>query len=225
VCPIFANEGLPDVPAGYLERVAKLVREAGGLVIFDEVQAGFGRTGHYWGHQMPGGITPDIVTLGKPMGNGYPIAGVVSRAEIVNTFRDRVMYFNTFGGNPVACAAALTVLDVIEDERLIERVRQVGSSMTQGLRALMNAHEQIGDVRAKGTFWAVELVKDRAAKTPDPELANAVVNRMRADGVLLSRQGTHHNVLKIRPPLPFANEHADLLLETLERCLADSLDG
>jgi 4-aminobutyrate aminotransferase-like enzyme len=225
VCPIFANEGLPEVPAGYLERVAQLVRDAGGLVIFDEVQAGFGRTGHYWGHQMPGGITPDIATLGKPMGNGYPIAGVVSRAEIVNTFRDRVMYFNTFGGNPVACAAALAVLDVIEDEKLIERVRDVGSYMTEALRALMATHEQIGDVRSKGTFWAVELVKNRAAKTPAPDLANAVVNRMRQHGVLISAQGMYRNVLKIRPPLPFATEHADFLLETLERSLAESIDG
>jgi 4-aminobutyrate aminotransferase-like enzyme len=225
VCPIFANEGLPDVPPGYLERAAQLVRDAGGLVIFDEVQAGFGRTGHYWGHQMPGGTRPDIVTLGKPMGNGYPISGVVSRAEIVNAFRDRVMYFNTFGGNPVACAAALAVLDVIENEGLIDRVRHVASYTTQGLRKLMDAHEQIGDVRSKGTFWAVELVKDRAAKTPDPDLANAVVNGMRRRGVLLSRQGTYHNVLKIRPPLPFAPEHADLLLETLELSLVESVDG
>jgi 4-aminobutyrate aminotransferase-like enzyme len=225
VCPIFANEGLPDVPTGYLERAAKLVRDAGGLVIFDEVQAGFGRTGHYWGHQMPGGITPDIATMGKPMGNGYPIAGVVSRAEIVNAFRDRVMYFNTFGGNPVACAAALAVLDVIENERLIDRVRHVSSYMTQGLRKLMDKHEQIGDVRSKGTFWAVELVKDRAAKTADADLANAVVNAMRRNGVLLSRQGTHNNVLKIRPPLQFLPEHADFLLATLERSLMESLDG
>src|SRR5690349_4796712 len=136
VCPIFANEGLPDVPAGYLEGAARLVREAGGFVIYDEVQSGFGRTGHFWGHQMPGGAKPDIVTLGKPMGNGYPIAGVVSRAEIINAFRDRVMYFNTFGGNPVAAAAALAVLDVIEEEGLIERVRDVGSYMSRGLRVL-----------------------------------------------------------------------------------------
>jgi 4-aminobutyrate aminotransferase-like enzyme len=223
VCPIFANEGLPDVPAGYLERAAQLVREAGGLVIFDEVQAGFGRTGHYWGHQLPGGTTPDIATLGKPMGNGYPIAGVVSRAEIVNAFRERVMYFNTFGGNPVACAAALAVLDVIEDEQLIERVRRVAAYTTRGLHKLMATHAQIGDVRSKGTFWAVELVKDRAAKTPAPELANAVVNSMRRRGVLLSRQGTHNNVLKIRPPLQFGSEHADVLLEVLERGIEESV--
>jgi 4-aminobutyrate aminotransferase-like enzyme len=159
------------------------------------------------------------------MGNGYPIAGVVSRAEIVNAFRDRVMYFNTFGGNPVACAAALAVLDVIENERLIDRVRHVSSYMTQGLRKLMDKHEQIGDVRSKGTFWAVELVKDRAAKTADADLANAVVNAMRRNGVLLSRQGTHNNVLKIRPPLQFLPEHADFLLATLERSLMESLDG
>jgi 4-aminobutyrate aminotransferase-like enzyme len=224
VCPIFANEGLPDVPARYLERAAQLVREAGGLVIFDEVQAGFGRTGELWGHRLAG-VTPDIVTLGKPMGNGHPIGGVVSRASIINAFRDKVMYFNTFGGNPVACAAALAVLDTIDDENLIGRVRQVGPQVTAGLRGLMTTHEGIGDVRAKGLFWAVELVKDRAAKTPDPDRARAVVERMRDHGVLISRLGAHDNVLKIRPPLPFDASHASLLLETLDHSLAQTRDA
>ena len=224
VCPIFANEGLPDVPAGFLERAARLVRDAGGFIIFDEVQAGFGRTGRLWGYQQAG-VIPDIVTLGKPMGNGHPIGGVISRAEIVNAFRDRVMYFNTFGGNPVACAAALAVLDVMEEEDLVAHVRRMSQDMTDGLRNLMVAHEGIGDVRAKGTFWAVELVKDRAAKTPDPDKAKAVVNRMRDHGVLISRSGAHDNVLKIRPPLPFAAEHGKLLLEALNRSLTDAHDA
>lgn len=224
VCPIFANEGLPDVPAGFLGRAAQLVRDAGGFIIFDEVQAGFGRTGRLWGHQQAC-VIPDIVTLGKPMGNGHPIGGVISRSEIVNGFRDRVMYFNTFGGNPVACAAALAVLDVIEEEDLIAHVRRMSLDMTAGLRDLMVAHEGIGDVRARGTFWAVELVKDRAAKTPDPDRAKAVVNRMRHHGVLISRLGAHDNVLKIRPPLPFAAEHGKLLLEALNRGLTEAHDA
>ncbi|HJV71702.1 aspartate aminotransferase family protein [Ideonella sp.] len=221
VCPIFANECLPDVPSGFLERAAQLVREAGGFIIFDEVQAGFGRTGEFWGHDKTG-VVPDIVTLGKPMGNGYPIGGVVSRSSIVNAFRDRVMYFNTFAGNPVACAAALAVLDVIESDGLLEHVRQIGPQVTDRLRKLMPVHEGIGDVRGKGMFWAVELVTDRAARTPDAARAKAVVNRMRDHGVLISRLGAHDNVLKIRPPLPFAEPHAALLLEALDQSLAET---
>jgi len=224
VCPIFANEGLPDVPVGFLERATRVVQEAGGIVIFDEVQSGFGRTGEFWGHSRAGAV-PDIVTLGKPMGNGHPIGGVVSRASIVNAFRDRVMYFNTFAGNPVASAAALAVLDVIEDEGLVEHVRETGPQVTQGLRDLMAVHEGIGDVRANGLFWAVELVKDRAARTPAPDRARAVINRMRDHGVLISRLGAHDNVLKIRPPLPFATPHATLLLETLDRSLVETRDA
>jgi len=224
VCPIFANEGLPDVPPGFLRRAAQQVHDAGGVVIFDEVQSGFGRTGEFWGHRQAG-VTPDIVTLGKPMGNGYPIGGVVSRASIVNAFRDRVMYFNTFAGNAVASAAALAVLDVIEDEGLVEHVREVGPQVTEGLRQLMAVHEGIGDVRANGLFWAVELVKDRSARTPAPDRAKAVVNRMREHGVLISRLGAHDNVLKIRPPLPFAALHAALLLQALDRSLAQTRDA
>jgi 4-aminobutyrate aminotransferase-like enzyme len=159
------------------------------------------------------------------MGNGHPIGGVVSRASIVNAFRDRVMYFNTFGGNPVACAAALAVLDVIESEGLMARVQQVGPLVTAGLRDLMAVDEGIGDVRAKGLFWAVELVTDRAARTPAPDRARAVVNRMRDHGVLISRLGEHDNVLKIRPPLPFAAPHAELLLATLDRSFAETRDA
>ena len=224
VCPIFANEGLPDVPDGFLARAARLVREAGGLVIFDEVQAGFGRTGELWGHRRTG-VVPDIVTLGKPMGNGHPIAGLVARAALVDAFRERVMYFNTFGGNPVSCAAALAVLDVIEGDNLTDHVRQLGPHVTAGMRRLMDVHECVGDVRAKGLFWAIELVKDRAARTPAPARAKAVVNRMRDHGVLISCLGAHGNVLKIRPPLPFASEHATLLLDALDRSLTETLDA
>jgi len=224
VCPIFANEGLPEVPSGFVERAARLVREAGGFVIFDEVQSGFARTGEFWGHHGTG-VVPDIVTLGKPMGNGHPIGAVVSKSSIVNAFRDRVMYFNTFAGNPVACAAALAVLDVIERDGLLAHVRQVGPQVTGGLHALMAVHEGIGDVRGKGLFWAVELVTDRAARTPDPARARAVVNRMRDHGVLISRLGAHDNVLKIRPPLPFSEPDAALLLETLDRSLLETRDA
>ncbi|MCO5397615.1 aspartate aminotransferase family protein [Ralstonia soli] len=218
VCPIFANEGLPDVPAGVMPRIARIVREAGGMLIFDEVQAGFGRTGYMWGHQMIG-VEPDIVTMGKPMGNGHPIAGLVSSADIINAFRSRVMYFNTFGGNPVSCAVGLAVLDVIQEERLLDNVRNVGAYVAQGLRELKQRHEAIGDIRARGLFFGVEMVSDRARKTPSAEMANMVLNRMRENGVLISRAGPFDNVLKMRPPLPFTKAHADRLLSTLDQCL------
>lgn len=222
MCPIFANEGLPDVAAGYLEQVVELVHAAGGLVIFDEVQAGFGRTGRMWGHLGTAAV-PDIVTLGKPMGNGYPIAGVVSRSDIINPFRERVMHFNTFAGNPVACAAATAVLDVIEEDGLLGHVQRIGPQLADGLRQLMNEHEGIGDVRARGLFFAVELVSDRTAKTPDAARAKAVVNHLREHGgVLISRAGAQDNVLKIRPPLPFAEPHLVRLLDALHNGLLET---
>lgn len=220
ICPIFANEGLPDLPPGYMEKLAQLVRRAGGFLIFDEVQAGFGRTGSMWGHQTMG-VVPDIVTLGKPMGNGHPIGGVISRAEIINAFRDRVMYFNTFGGNPVSCAAGLAVLDVIEEERLLENVRAVGAYVKEGLHKLRDRHPIIGDVRARGLFFGVELVSDREAKTPADAAAKALINKMKERRVLISRLGPFDNVLKIRPPLPFSPAHADHLLHTLDTCLTE----
>lgn len=219
ICPIFANEGLPVIPDGYLRKIAELVRAAGGLLIFDEVQSGFGRTGNMWGQQISG-VVPDIVTLGKPMGNGHPIGGVVSRAEIINEFRDAVVYFNTFGGNPVSCAVGLAVLETIEKEGLVENARQVGQYVIDGLRDLQGRHALIGDVRGSGLFFGVELVTDRDAKTPAAAEARQLVNRMKKQGVLISRLGPFENVLKIRPPLPFSRENADLLLSQLDDCLA-----
>ena len=224
VCPVFANEGLPEALPGYLARATQLVREAGGFVIFDEVQAGFARTGEFWGHRHAG-VTPDIATLGKPMGGGYPIGAVVSTSSVINSFRDRVMYFNTFAGNPVACAAAEAVLDVIEREGLLDHVRRVATQVTGELRELMSHHEGIGEVRGLGLFWAIELVEDRASKAPDARRAREVVNRMRNKGVLISRLGRHDNVLKIRPPLPFATSHAALLLDALDRSLRETADA
>ncbi len=220
VCPIFSGEGLPDVPAGYLAQAVARVRAAGGLFIADEVQAGFGRSGsHMWGHQLHGTV-PDIVTLGKPIGNGFPIGGVVARADLVNDFRRQSMYFNTFGGNAVACAAGLAVLDVLEREQLMRNAAETGAYLRAGLRRLGERHELIGDVRGPGLFIGVELVRDRAAKTPAPDEAKRIANQMRERGVLLSRIGPYDNVLKMRPPMPFGREHADLLLGTLDEVLA-----
>lgn len=219
VCPIFANEGLPDVPDGYLRKVARLVREAGGLLIFDEVQSGFGRTGNMWGYQVSG-VVPDIVTLGKPMGNGHPIGAVVARGALINGFRDSVMYFNTFGGNPVSCAVGMAVLDALAGERLPENARAVGLYVLEGLRRLQARHELVGDVRGRGLFFALELVLDRERKTPAGALARRAINLMKERGVLISRVGRHDNVLKIRPPLPFSRAHADMLLDALDGCFA-----
>ena len=221
VCTAFSSEGLPQVPAGYFAKVAEVVRGAGGIVIADEVQAGFGRFGsHMWGHQLLG-ATPDVVTLGKPMGNGHPLAGVVARADLIERFTNENMYFNTFGGNPVSSAVGLAVLDVLRDENLLENAQRTGDYVIAGLRALQDKHALIGDVRGRGLFFAVEMVRDRGAKTPATAETRRIVNAMRERGVLLSRIGPHDNILKIRPPMPFGTEHADLLLSTLGSVLAD----
>ena len=220
ICPIFSGEGLPDVPPGYMEQAMDHVRAAGGLYIADEVQAGFARSGEkMWGYQLSG-VTPDIATMGKPMGNGHPVAGVVARADLVNGFREQVMYFNTFGGNPVQCAVGMAVLDVIEQENLQENALVVGEYIRDGLRALQSEHELIGDVRGHGLFNGVELVTDREAKTPATAEVRKIINAMKDKGVLINYIGMYGNVLKMRPPLPFSKDNADLLLSVLNDVLA-----
>lgn len=218
-CTAFSSEGLPTVPAGFMAKALAHVHAAGGYFIADEVQAGFGRLGsHLWGHQKLN-VVPDIVTLGKPMGNGHPLAGVVTRPDLLNAFTERNMYFNTFGGNPVSASVGNAVLDVLQDERLVENAAAVGQYTLERLRALADRHNLIGDVRGAGLFFAVELVTDRHAKTPATGLTKQLVNRMRERGVLISRIGQHDNILKIRPPMPFSRQHADLLVETLDGAL------
>lgn len=220
ICPFFANEGFPDLPPGFLDQAIAAVRKAGGLVISDEVQPGFGRTGgHMWGHQRAG-FVPDVVTLGKPMANGHPVGGVVANADTLNAFRKAFRYFNTFGGNPVSCAAALAVLDVIEDEGLMENARAVGAYAQDGLKRLSEKHDVIGNVRGSGLFFGVELVLDREKKTPAPDIATRVINDMRARGVLMGKIGVHQCATKIRPPMPFSKENADLMLSTLDDVLS-----
>ena len=219
ICPIFANEGLPTVPPGFLPEAVRVVREAGGLVIADEVQAGFGRTGQMWGHELAG-FVPDIVTLGKPMGNGFPVAGVVARAELVNRFRDAVEYFNTFGGNPVACATAMAVLDVMEKEQLMDNARETGDYIRAGFAKLAQKYDLIGDIRGHGLWVGVELVEDRAGKRPAAAQAKRIINLMKERGVLMGRIGQFDNVLKMRPPMPFNRDNAELLLSTMDEVLA-----
>ncbi len=218
--PFFANEGFPELPSGFLEGAVAAVRKAGGLVIADEVQPGFGRTGgHMWGHQKAG-IVPDIVTLGKPMGNGHPIGGVVAGADTLNAFRKAFRYFNTFGGNPVSCAAAMAVLDVIETEKLIENAADVGAYAKAGLMLLAEKHGIIGDIRGSGLFFGAELVTDRAEKIPASTLATKVINAMRERGVLMGKLGIHQCTTKIRPPMPFTRDNADFMLSTLDDVLS-----
>ncbi|WP_034857734.1 aspartate aminotransferase family protein [Sinorhizobium sojae] len=218
--PFFANEGFPDLPAGFLDAAVAAVHKAGGLIIADEVQPGFGRTGtHMWGHQRAG-IVPDVVTLGKPMANGHPVGGVIANVDTLNAFRKAFRYFNTFGGNPVSCAAAMAVLDVIEDEGLIENARAVGEYTRSGFARLAAKHAVIGDVRGSGLFMGTEFVLDRATKEPGPELAATVINEMRKRGVLMGKIGIYQCATKIRPPMPFSREHADLMLSTLDDVLS-----
>ena len=215
MCPIFANEGLPADPAAYLQRAAKLVRDAGGLILLDEVQAGFGRTGEWWGHENSR-VVPDVATLGKPMGAGHPLAGLVARGDYVDEFFEREGYFNTFGGNPVSCAVGLAVLRVLDEERLVENAKTTGAFVLQGFQQLQSRYEFIGDVRGSGLFFGVDLVSDREKKTPDADVAKCVVNALRDMGVLMSKIGEHGNILKLRPPLCFSQENAELLLTTLD---------
>ena len=213
---LFSSDGIYSDPVTVLAPVADVVRKAGGLFIADEVQSGFGRSGtHLWGYQRHG-IDPDIVTMGKPMGNGYPVAGIAVAPDVVEEFGYDIRYFNTFGGNTVAVAAAQATLDVIQNEGLLANANSVGSYIRKGLATLAQRHEVIGDVRGAGLYIGVEMVKDRSTKEPNAETALAVVNGLRERRVLISATGFHSNILKIRPPLVFTKKHADRLLEELD---------
>jgi len=217
---LFSSEGLRRLPEGYFPRVVEAVRARGGLFIADEVQAGFGRLGdHMWGYQALG-VVPDIVTMGKAMGNGHPLAGLVGRADLLDRFAAESMYFNTFGGNPVSCAVGLAVLDVMRDEKLMENARDVGRYVQQGLKDIAARHPIVGSVRGRGLYFGLELLHDGDVNRPASMEADKVINLMRDAGVLISKIGKHSNVLKMRPPMPFGKEHADILLAALDRALA-----
>jgi 4-aminobutyrate aminotransferase-like enzyme len=220
-CTSFSSEGLPTLPAGFMAKALSHIHAAGGYFIADEVQSGFGRLGsHMWGYQKLG-VVPDIVTLGKPMGNGHPLAGVIARRELVERFTERNMYFNTFAGNPVSAAVGMAVLDVLEGERLMDNAVRVGQYTLDRIGRLADKHPLIGDVRGAGLFFAVDLVRDRKTKAPAAEEAKRLVNMMRDRGVLISRIGPSDNILKIRPPMPFSTENADFLVDTLDGVFRD----
>ena len=216
---IISSSGVVQPPPGYLKKAAEIIHNAGGLFVADEVQPGFGRTGeHFWGFEADG-VSPDIVTMGKPMGNGHPLSATVSRRDIVEQFAAKGRYFNTFGGNPVSCAAGLAVLDVIEQEGLQENARIVGECMTAGLQDLAENHTAIGGIRGTGLFIAVELVKDRASREPATAFTADVVNGLRDRGVLTGSIGPDANILKLRPPMVFSQENADYMLGILDDTL------
>lgn len=214
----FTSDGILEVPAASLHSLVAQTHAAGGLYVADEVQIGHGRTGAaLWSFERDG-LTPDFVTLGKPMGNGYPVAAVITRRELAERFAATTHFFTTFGGNLVAARAAVAVLDVIENERLVEHAGRVGAYLTQALRELSSAHVQIAAVRSQGLLIGVELVSPDGESTPDA-LAARVVDELRDRRILIGRTGRNDNVLKIRPPLPFAEEHADMVVAALGEIL------
>src|ERR1700761_2417151 len=216
---LFSSDGVLPDPAGFLAPIPEIVHGAGGLYIADEVQSGFGRTGtHLWGYQRHG-IMPDIVTMGKPMGNGLPIAGLVARQEVLDDFGRKARYFNTFGGNPVCVAAASAVLDVLEAEGLPANAAATGAYLRDALTQVAAGSPVLGDVRGAGLYLGVDVISPGTAGEPSGALASTIVNGMRERRVLISATGPRGNVLKIRPPLPFGRDHADQFLAVLAEVL------
>ena len=216
---IFSSDGVFPEPRGLLTDAVALIRSEGGLFIADEVQPGLARVGEAWWGFARHGVEPDIITMGKPMGNGHPIAGAVMRPHLVSEFGRRARYFNTFGGNPVSCAVGNAVLEAIEEEGLAENAERTGAYLRDGIRALAKQHQIIGDVRGAGLFVGVELVSDASSRAPAGDAAIRIVNTLRANGVLISATGPRGNILKIRPPLVFSRDNADLLLDRFEQAL------
>ena len=217
-CPIFANEGLPEIPAGFMQAATQMVRDAGGLVIIDEVQSGFCRTGRWWGYEKVG-VEPDIVTMGKPMGNGLPLSATASRKEIVEQYRSRTRYFNTFASSPLQAATGMAVLKEIKDRNILNQVGQIGEYLRNGLEGYLHRIDYIGDIRSQGLFVGIDWVISKNDNTPNREGAVRVVNVMKAKGFLMSNAGEHGNVIKIRPPLVFQKEHADAFLEAFDSAM------
>ena len=220
LCPFLSNEGFPELPDGLLATMVERVRAAGGLVIADEIQSGFGRLGTMWGHELAG-FRPDVVTLGKAMGNGYPVAALVTTAELMAEFRAGNAYFNTYASNPVAAAAAQATLAVTLEDDLAGNASRVGADLARDLAALADDHPCIGQVRGQGLYLGLEIVADPVSKGPDPERASRIVNQLVTDGVLVGLIGQHRNLIKVRPPLVFDADQADQLVEILASALGD----
>jgi 4-aminobutyrate aminotransferase-like enzyme len=220
VCSIFANEGLPDVPRGFMAKAAEITRAAGGLVIADEVQAGYCRSGRWWGYEVTG-FTPDIVVTGKPMGNGVPLAATAASKALVDGFRARTRYFNTFASSPLQAAAGMAVLDILERDSLRDKAASVGDGLKAALTARAPQRDWIGDVRGVGLFIGIEIVTDKASKAPDRERAVDIANRLMRKGFLTSNAGALGNVVKIRPPLVFSEDNAAAFLAAFDDVMAE----
>ena len=226
--PILSCGGQVPLPSGYLAAAFKHVRNAGGLCVADEVQVGFGRVGDaFWGFELDaadGGdaVVPDIVVMGKPIGNGHPMGAVVTTRAIADAFANGMEFFSTFGGNPVSCAVGRTVLEVIDDEALQSRAATLGRRFLEGLRDLQARHESIGDVRGRGLFLGIEFVRDRTSRVPAADVADTVVQSMKRNGVLLSTDGPAHNVIKIKPPMVIELEDVEMTIRLLDDVLRDA---
>jgi len=215
--------GQVPLPSGYLSELYPFIREQGGVCVADEVQVGFGRVGtHFWGFQQQD-VVPEIVTMGKPMGNGHPLAAVVTTREIASAFDNGMEYFNTFGGNPVSCAIGYAVLNVIEKQELQEHAKELGDWLIKHLQKLAEKHTLIGDVRGSGLFLGIELVTDRQTLEPATDVANAVINQMREHCILLSTDGPHENVIKFKPPMVFTKADAERLVMVLDQVLKNEV--
>lgn len=223
MCSIFANEGLPEIPKGFMKKAADMARAAGGLVIADEVQAGYGRSGQWWGYDHSG-FTPDIVVTGKPMGNGLPLAATSASKALIDTFRAKTRYFNTFSSSPLQAAVGMAVLDEIEGRGLVENASEVGTLLKTELETRKGRHGFIGDVRGVGLFVGVEMIAGEGDKKPDAARAADIGNRLKDKGFLTSNAGSFGNVLKIRPPLVFSKDDAAEFLSAFDAVM-DDLDG
>jgi 4-aminobutyrate aminotransferase-like enzyme len=220
VCSIFANEGLPEIPPGFMAAAAERVRASGGLVIADEVQAGYCRTGHWWGYDVTD-FVPDIVVTGKPMGNGLPLAATAASQDLVARFRAATGYFNTFASSPLQAAVGMAVLDEIERLDLRRQAGEVGAALKARLVERAPRYDFIGDVRGRGLFVGLEMVRSKAGKEPDVLRARDIANRLKNRGFLTSNAGAIGNILKIRPPLVFSQEDADAFLDAFDATLDD----
>ena len=220
LCSILANEGLPDIPGRYMSGAAEMVREAGGLVIADEVQAGYCRSGNWWGYETSG-FTPDIVVTGKPMGNGLPLAATAASRNLVESFRAKTRHFNTFASSPLQAAVGMAVVDEIAERGLRRSVAEVGASLKAELAARVGQRQWVGDVRGHGLFVGIEVVDGPTQRRPDVDRAVDVVNRLKDRGFLTSNAGAFSNVVKIRPPLVFSDADAAEFLSAFDETVAE----
>ncbi len=218
MCPIFANEGLPEIPSGFMSGVTDLVHRKGGLVIADEVQSGYARTGLWWGYEYTG-FRPDIIVTGKPMGNGLPLAATAASKNFVDAFRADTGYFNTFSSSPLQAAVGMAVLDEIERLDLLRNAADIGGRLTSELKDRVSLHDAIGDVRGCGLFIGIEMISNGDSKKPDAASAMLLSNRLKERGFLVSNAGKFDNVVKIRPPLVFSQENADEFLRAFDDCM------